>query len=166
MENIAVYAGSFDPISNGHINIIERSVKLFDKVIVGVLENINKSYWFSKEDRIKMIRESLSPEIRERVEIIAFEGLLVDFMYIHHATVLIRGLRAVSDYEYELQMHLTNQTLAHKEIETVFLPSVRENLYLSSSLIKEIARFNGDVSEFVPRCVVEYIKMWVAKSEK
>jgi len=166
MENIAVYAGSFDPISNGHVNIIERSVKLFDKVIVGVLENGSKSYWFSKQDRIEMIRASLAPDILEQVEIVAFDGLLVDFMHMHHATVLIRGLRAVSDYEYEMQMHLTNQTLAHKEIETVFLPSVRENLYLSSSLIKEIARFNGDVSEFVPSCVVEYIKKWVANSEK
>jgi len=166
LKRIAVYAGSFDPISNGHINIIERSVILFDKVIVGVLENVNKSNWFSKEERIEMIKHSLSKEILEKVEIVAFDGLLVDFLHIHRATVLIRGLRAVSDYEYELQMHLTNQTLSGREIETVFLPSIRENLYLSSSLIKEIAKFSGDISSFVPKYVETKIVKWVKEREK
>ncbi|MCX5774573.1 MAG: pantetheine-phosphate adenylyltransferase [Fusobacteria bacterium] len=166
MNKVAVYAGSFDPVSNGHINIIERSTKLFDKVIIGVLENFSKSYWFSKEERIDMILGSLSPEVLSKVVIIAFDGLLVDFLHIHKSAVLIRGLRAVSDYEYEMQMHLTNQTLAHNEIETVFLPSVRENLYLSSSLIKEIAKFSGDISSFVPKYVEDKITAWVAEREK
>lgn len=165
MKRVAVYAGSFDPVTNGHINIIERSVKLFDKVIIGILVNVNKQYWFNKEERVEMVRSSLSEAIRSQVEIIPFNGLLVEFMAQQKASILIRGLRAVSDYEYELQMHLTNQTLSHDKIETVFLPSNRENLYLSSSLIKEIAKFRGDISPFVPKNVVEYIEKWVDHHE-
>lgn len=149
MGKIALYPGSFDPITRGHIDIIKRSSNLFDKLIIGIFKNSTKSKaWFSDEEKVEMIQEILKKE-RINAEIKIFNGLLVDFMYKENVNILIRGLRALSDYEYELQFTLTNKTLAKSEFETVFLTASREYLYLSSSLVKEVALNKGDLSFFV-----------------
>ena len=149
MEKIALYPGSFDPITKGHIDIIKRSSNLFDKLIIGIFKNSTKSKaWFSDEEKVEMIQEILKKE-GIKAEIKVFNGLLVDFMYKENVNILIRGLRALSDYEYELQFTLTNKTLAKSEFETVFLTASREYLYLSSSLVKEVALNRGDLSFFV-----------------
>ena len=149
MGKIALYPGSFDPITKGHIDIIKRSSNLFDKLIIGIFKNSTKSKaWFSDEEKVEMIQEILKKEGIE-AEIKIFNGLLVDFMYKENVNILIRGLRALSDYEYELQCTLTNKTLAKSEFETVFLTASREYLYLSSSLVKEVALNKGDLSFFV-----------------
>ena len=149
MEKIALYPGSFDPITKGHIDIIKRSSNLFDKLIIGIFKNSTKSKaWFSDEEKVEMIEEILKKE-NINAEIKIFNGLLVDFMYKENVNILIRGLRALSDYEYELQFTLTNKTLAKSEFETVFLTASREYLYLSSSLVKEVALNRGDLSFFV-----------------
>lgn len=156
MNKVAVYPGSFDPITHGHIDIIKRSEYLFDKLIIAVLNNPNKKYWFSLEERVEMIKKSVPNT--DKIEIMGFEGLLVDFMKRNNASVVVRGLRAVSDYEYELQLALTNGMLAGGELETIFLPASRENLYLSSSVVKEVALYNGDLKDFVSEALVEDIK--------
>lgn len=149
MEKIALYPGSFDPITKGHIDIIKRSSNLFDKLIIGIFKNSTKSKaWFSDEEKVEMIQEILKKE-GIKAEIKIFNGLLVDFMYKENVNILIRGLRALSDYEYELQFTLTNKTLAKSEFETVFLTASREYLYLSSSLVKEVAQNKGNLSFFV-----------------
>ena len=149
MGKIALYPGSFDPITKGHIDIIKRSSNLFDKLIIGIFKNSTKSKaWFSDEEKVEMIQEILKKE-GIKAEIKIFNGLLVDFMYKENVNILIRGLRALSDYEYELQFTLTNKTLAKSEFETVFLTASREYLYLSSSLVKEVALNRGDLSFFV-----------------
>lgn len=149
MGKIALYPGSFDPITKGHIDIIKRSSNLFDKLIIGIFKNSTKSKaWFSDEEKVEMIQEILKKEGIE-AEIKIFNGLLVDFMYKENVNILIRGLRALSDYEYELQFTLTNKTLAKSEFETVFLTASREYLYLSSSLVKEVALNKGNLSFFV-----------------
>ena len=149
MGKIALYPWSFDPITKGHIDIIKRSSNLFDKLIIGIFKNSTKSKaWFSDEEKVQMIQEILKKEGIE-AEIKIFNGLLVDFMYKENVNILIRGLRALSDYEYELQFTLTNKTLAKSEFETVFLTASREYLYLSSSLVKEVALNKGDLSFFV-----------------
>ena len=149
MGKIALYPGSFDPITKGHIDIIKRSSNLFDKLIIGIFKNSTKSKaWFSDEEKVEMIQEILKKEGIE-AEIKIFNGLLVDFMYKENVNILIRGLRALSDYEYELQFTLTNKTLAKSEFETVFLTASREYLYLSSSLVKEVALNKGHLSFFV-----------------
>ena len=149
MGKIALYPGSFDPITRGHIDIIKRSSNLFDKLIIGIFKNSTKSKaWFSDEEKVQMIQEILKKEGIE-AEIKIFNGLLVDFMYKENVNILIRGLRALSDYEFELQFTLTNKTLAKSEFETVFLTASREYLYLSSSLVKEVALNKGDLSFFV-----------------
>ena len=149
MGKIALYPGSFDPITRGHIDIIKRSSNLFDKLIIGIFKNSTKSKaWFSDEEKVEMIQEILKKEGIE-AEIKIFNGLLVDFMYKENVNILIRGLRALSDYEYELQFTLTNKTLAKSEFETVFLTASREYLYLSSSLVKEVALNKGDLNFFV-----------------
>ena len=153
MEKIALYPGSFDPITKGHIDIIKRSSNLFDKLIIGIFKNSTKSKaWFSDEEKVEMIQEILKKE-GIKAEIKIFNGLLVDFMYKENVNILIRGLRALSDYEYELQFTLTNKTLAKSEFETIFLSASRKYLYLSSSLVKEIAQNYGDLRTFVPENV-------------
>ncbi|MBZ4683032.1 MAG: pantetheine-phosphate adenylyltransferase [Fusobacteriaceae bacterium] len=154
-KKIAIYAGSFDPITKGHLDIIKRSSKLFDKIIVGVLNNSHKKYWFSLEEREDMIKRSLENEKIENVEIDSFEGLLVDFMNRKKCNILIRGLRAVSDYEYELQLALTNAVLSKNNIETIFLPASRENLYLSASIVKDVALNKGELIEFLPKVIID-----------
>ena len=149
MKKVALYPGSFDPITKGHIDIIKRSSHLFDKLIIGIFKNSTKSKaWFSDEEKVEMIEEILKKE-DINAEIKIFNGLLVDFMCKEKVNILVRGLRALSDYEYELQFTLTNKTLAKSEFETVFLTASREYLYLSSSLVKEVAQNKGNLSFFV-----------------
>ena len=158
MGKIALYPGSFDPITKGHIDIIKRSSNLFDKLIIGIFKNSTKSKaWFSDEEKVEMIQEILKKEGIE-AEIKIFNGLLVDFMYKENVNILIRGLRALSDYEYELQFALTNSALAKNDFETVFLTASREYLYLSSSLVKEIALNEGELGIFVPKIVEEELR--------
>ena len=152
MYKTALYPGSFDPITKGHLDIIKRSVELFQEFKIGVLINSSKKNWFTIEERVNLIKDILKEENLD-VEVVSFEGLVVDFMNEQNADILIRGLRAVSDYEYELQFTLTNNILAKKRFETLFLSASREYLYLSSSLVKEIAQNNGELNKFVPENV-------------
>ena len=166
MKKVALYPGSFDPITKGHIDIIKRSSHLFDKLIIGIFKNSTKSKaWFSDEEKVEMIEEILKKE-DINAEIKIFNGLLVDFMYEENVNILIRGLRALSDYEYELQFTLTNKTLSKSEFETVFLTASREYLYLSSSLVKEVALNKGDLSFFVTENVEQRLIKKVEELQK
>jgi pantetheine-phosphate adenylyltransferase len=147
---IAIYPGSFDPITLGHLDIMERGCKLFEKVIVAVLRNPNKTPLFTVEERLDQIRRST--QHLSNVEVVSFEGLTVHYAKMRNATVLLRGLRVLSDFEMELQMAYINQTLMG-EIETVFLPASNEYSFLSSSVVKEIAKFGGPVDHLVPNHV-------------
>ena len=149
-ERVALYPGSFDPLTNGHLDILFRSRRLADRVIVAILENDSKRPLFSVEERLEMIREIVGSD--EGVSVRSFSGLLVDFAAQTGATLLVRGLRAISDYEYELQMALMNRRLA-PAIETVFLMAKEEYSYVSSRLVKEVARLGADVSGLVPEPV-------------
>ena len=146
----AIYPGSFDPVTYGHLDIIKRSSALVDELIVGVLYNNAKSPLFSIEERVKMLEEITKD--MPNVTIVPFEGLLVDFARETGANIIIRGLRAVTDFEYELQMSQTNHKL-EPNVETVFLTTSLDFSYLSSSIVKEVATFGGDVSQFVPDLV-------------
>ena len=153
MKKTALYPGSFDPVTKGHIDIIRRSAALFDRVIIGIFKNSSKNRaWFSDEEKCQMIQEILEKE-NIKAEIKVFNGLLVDFIKEEKVNILVRGLRALSDYEYELQFTLTNKTLPKSDFETIFLSASREYLYLSSSLVKEIAQNKGDLKMFVPENV-------------
>ena len=166
MKKVALYPGSFDPITKGHIDIIKRSSHLFDKLIIGIFKNSTKSKaWFSAEEKVEMIEEILKKE-DINAEIKIFNGLLVDFMYEENVNILIRGLRALSDYEYELQFTLTNKTLSKSEFETVFLTASREYLYLSSSLVKEVALNKGDLHFFVTENVEQRLIKKVEELQK
>ena len=144
----AIYPGSFDPVTNGHLDVIERARKLFDQVIVAVAYNDEKQPLFSLDERLDLLRESVPNG--ENVRIASFEGLLVDFAKKEGAGAVIRGLRAISDFEFEFQMALMNRKL-ESDVETIFLMPKEEYTYLSSRIVKEIARLGGDVSTFVPR---------------
>lgn len=148
----AIYPGSFDPVHNGHIDVIERAAKLCDRIIVAVAENHAKSELFSMEERVDLIREAASHIAG--LEVRSFTGLLVDFVRQERAEAVIRGLRAVSDFEYEFQMALMNRSL-DENLETIFLVPSQENTYLSSRIVKEVARFGGDIERFVPPVVAE-----------
>jgi pantetheine-phosphate adenylyltransferase len=149
-ERIAICPGTFDPITNGHVDIIQRSLRIFDRVIVAVLVNPQKRPLFESKRRIELIRASLQGV--ERVEVEAFQGLLVDYVKDRGGAAIIRGLRAVSDFEYELQMALMNRRLS-QEVETVFMMPSEEYSFLSSTMIKEIASFGGSVRGLVPEPV-------------
>ena len=151
----AIYPGSFDPVTKGHIDIIKRSATICDELIVGVLQNNKKTPLFSVEERVKMLVEVTKD--MKNVKIVPFEGLLIDFAEQMEAKVIVRGLRAVTDFEYELQMAQTNRKL-DSEIETLFLTTSLEYSYLSSTTVKEIASFGGDISQFVPEFVADKIK--------
>ncbi len=155
MEKIAIYPGSFDPVTNGHLDIIERGFSLFDKIIVTILCNPAKTYLFSVEERIEMLEASLKGI--ENVEFDAFYGLLVDYVAKRKAHAILRGMRAVSDFEYEFQMALMNRKL-DREIQTVFLMTGLKWIFTSSSIIKEAARFGGDISDMVPPLVNRKLK--------
>ena len=150
----AIYPGSFDPVTFGHIDIIARSAQIADELIVGVLNNKAKTPLFSVEERVKMLVE-VTKEM-PNVKIVPFEGLLIDFAKKLDAKVIVRGLRAVTDFEYELQMSQTNHKL-NPEIETLFMTTNLNYSYLSSSTVKEIAAFEGDITQFVPELVVEKV---------
>lgn len=151
---IAIYPGSFDPVTLGHLDIIERAAKIVDELIVAVLMNGSKSPLFSVDERVDMLKE-VTKHIKN-VKIMSFSGLLVDFARESNASIIIRGLRAITDFEYELQMAQTNHILNDK-IDTVFLTSNLEYSYLSSSTVKEVASFGGDISKFVPEYVIDRI---------
>ena len=151
---IGVYPGSFDPVTLGHLDIIERGAKIVDKLIVGVLLNGMKNPMFSVEQRIQLLKEATKH--LSNVEIRPFQGLLVDFLKQEGATEVIRGLRAVTDFEYELQMAQANRNL-YPEMETVFLTTNVQYSFISSTIVKDILRHNGDVSHFVPQSVLEMI---------
>jgi len=152
---IAIYPGTFDPITNGHIDVLKRAILLFDKVIVTIAQNAAKSPLFTIEERLEMIRECVKG--LENVEVDSFQGLVVDYARRKGACAIIRGLRAVSDFEFELQMALMNRKLAH-ELVTVFLMPNEKYVYLNSTIVKEVARFGGDVSAFVPPLVERKLK--------
>lgn len=152
---IAIYPGTFDPITYGHVDVVERAREIFDKVIVMVARNTSKVPLFNTKERVDMIKEVVKKY--KNVEVESFEGLLVSFARKKKATAIVRGLRAVSDFEYEFQMALTNRKLA-KEITTVFLMPHEKYTYLNSSLIREIAMMGGDVSEFIPASVRKALK--------
>ncbi len=158
---IAVYPGSFDPITNGHLDVIKRAAKMFDKVVVAVLDNSSKNPVFTQKKRMEMIKQ-VTDEM-ENVEVAYFEGLLVDYCTAIGANFVIKGLRAVSDFEYEFQMALTNKHLCG-EIDTVFLTAQTEYMYLSSSIVKEVARYGGDISDFVPPALLDTIKAKLKKN--
>ena len=152
---IAVYPGSFDPVTLGHLDIIERTAKMFDKVIVGVLRNRTKSPLFSAEERVELLKEVTAH--LENVEIQSFEGLLIEFVRQNGAAVVVRGLRAITDFEYELQMAQTNRVIA-PEIDTLFLTTNLKYSYLSSSIVKEIAGYQGDISSFLHPAVARRVR--------
>ncbi len=152
---IAVYPGSFDPITNGHLDIIERASKIFDKVVVGVLRNKNKQPKFSVEQRVDFI-ERVTKHL-DNVETDFFEGLLVDFAKEHSANVIIKGLRTVNDFEYEFQMALLNKTLA-SDCETMFMMTNSKYSYISSSMVNELAGYKGDLSDLVPAEIIGEIQ--------
>jgi pantetheine-phosphate adenylyltransferase len=159
MKRIAVYPGSFDPITKGHEDLIRRSLEFVDRLIVAVAVNVSKQPLFSLDERVKLIQTAVTDK---RVEVQSFEGLLAEFAKKVGASVIIRGLRAVSDFEYEFQMALMNRNLAPK-IETVFLVPAFDLTFVSSSLVREVARFGGDVSPLVDPTVQKALKRKFAK---
>ena len=159
----AIYPGSFDPATYGHLDIIRRAASLFDEVVVGVLNNSAKSPLFSVEERVNIL-EKATKDI-PNVVIRPFDGLSVNFARENHAQVIIRGLRAVTDFEYELQMAQTNRVLA-QDIDTVFMTTSLEYAYLSSTIMKEVASFGGDLSKFAPPEIIEAVKQKMPKDKQ
>lgn len=161
----AIYPGSFDPLTFGHLDIIRRSAEIVDELYVGVLINYTKNSLFSLEERVSMIRE-LTKDI-PNVKVGTFNGLLVDYMKQIDATIIIRGLRAATDFEYELQIAQTNKVM-HDEIETVFLTTALNFSYLSSTIVREIASYGGDISKFVPAEIIPaiYAKFNITKENE
>lgn len=155
---IAVYPGSFDPVTKGHLDILERASSMFDKVIIAVLKNNSKKSYLPTKDRVELIRKSIDDiEGLKNIEVDSFDGLTIDYARKVGAKFLIRGLRAVSDFEYEMQLSQTNQAIA-PEIGTVFLITKPKYNFISSGIVKELSSFNQDVSKFVPKSVVEYLQ--------
>lgn len=158
----AVYPGSFDPVTFGHLDVMKRSATLVDELIVAVLQNNKKNPLFSVEERVKILTKA-TKDI-PNVEVKAFEGLSVNFARENHAQVIVRGLRAVTDFEYELQMAQTNRVLA-PDVDTVFLTTSLEYAYLSSTIMKEVANFGGDLSKFAPREITDAVEEKLKKRE-
>ena len=152
-STLAVYPGTFDPITNGHVDILERSLAVFDKVVVALATNPRKAPLFSLDERVEFLRQATS-EHASRVEFEAFDGLLIDFCRRINASCIVRGLRALADFEYEFQFAHMNRRLA-PELDTMFLMTDERNFYVSSSLVKEVASFGGDVTGLVPPAVAE-----------
>ena len=152
---VAVYPGSFDPITNGHLDIIERACKIFDKLVVGVLNNKNKKPRFTSDERVMLIKKVTSHI--PNVETASFDGLLVDFAREHDASVIIKGLRTVNDFEYEFQMALLNKTLDN-DCETMFMMTNSKYSYISSSMVNALAGYKGDLAGLVPTDIIQYIK--------
>jgi pantetheine-phosphate adenylyltransferase len=159
----ALYPGSFDPLTHGHLDIVDRAARIFDRVMIAVLENPSKQPLFKTDERVSMIRAALGE--RPSVEVSTFDGLTIDYARKVGARVIVRGLRAVSDFESEFQMALMNRRL-EPDVTTVFIPTSLRHLFLSSSLIKELAEFGGDISDFVPANVVGPLKQRLSTREK
>ena len=160
MKKIAIYPGSFDPITNGHLDLIKRASKLFDEVIIAITQNSNKSSFLSIDERVSAAKKSIRP--LKNTKVLSFNSLLVDFAKEHNAQIIIRGLRAVSDFEYEFQLSGMNKRL-NSEIETLFMTPSEEFANISSSLVREILMLGGDISPFVPS---EVKKILLKISEK
>ena len=150
----AIYPGSFDPLTLGHLDMIKRSAKIVDELVVGVLNNSAKNSLFSLDERVSMIKEMT--ESMPNVTVTSFDGLLVDYMKEINATIIVRGLRAVTDFEYELQIAQTNH-VENPEVETIFLTTSLQYSYLSSTIVKEFASYGGDISKFVPARFIDRI---------
>lgn len=155
MEKIAIYPGTFDPITNGHIDVIERGLKIFDRIIVVIAKNPKKQTLFSEEERLELIKESLKH--LPNIDVMVTEKLTVEFARNVSASAIIRGIRAVSDFEYEFQIALMNRKLC-PEITTIFLMPNEKYTYLNSSIIRELAQYNADISDFVPPIVEKKLK--------
>lgn len=154
MNKTVICPGSFDPVTLGHIDVISRAAKMFDHVIVAVLVNSNKKPSFSIDERIELLREATVGI--ENIEIVSFDGLLAEYCRERRVDAIVKGLRAVSDFEYEFQMAITNKKL-NPQLETIFLMADSDSMYLSSSMVKEVASMGGDISNFVPECVHDKI---------
>ena len=160
MRNTAIYPGTFDPITFGHIDVIKKSLKIFDKVVVAAAENINKDYLFTIDERVEIIKDSLFKDLklsRNRILVIPFNTLTINLCNKYKANVIIRGLRAVSDFEYEFQLAGMNKKLNEK-IETIFMMSDVENQIISSKFVKEIARLDGQIDRFLTKSIVKKLK--------
>ena len=155
MKNIVIYAGTFDPITNGHLDIIQRTASLFDKIIVAIAKNPSKQPMFSLEERTALVEQSCHALVN--VQAVSFSGLLADFAKQYEATALVRGIRGSDDLEYEIQLAQLNDKLAHG-LETIFLPPSVEWRYLSSTMVREIHKHQGNIEPFVPACVIELLK--------
>jgi pantetheine-phosphate adenylyltransferase len=155
MQKIAIYPGSFDPVTNGHVDIAQRGLRLFDKIIVAILSNPVKDFLFTVEERIEMLESSF--EEYPNIEVGTFDGLLVDYAAKKDSIAILRGMRAVSDFEYEFQLALMNRKL-NREVQTVFLMTSLRWIFTSSSIIKEAAQFGGDIESMVPPIVNEKLK--------
>jgi pantetheine-phosphate adenylyltransferase len=152
----AVYPGTFDPLTRGHEDLVRRASRLFDHLVVGVADSRAKRTYFSLDERVAMAREVLAPD--QRVEVVGFDGLLIDFVRRQGARVVLRGLRAVSDFEYEFQLAGMNRSL-HPDLETIFLTPSEQHMFISATLVREIAQLGGDVSKFVdPRVAARLAK--------
>ena len=160
MKSTAIYPGTFDPITYGHIDVIKKSLKIFDKIVVAAAENINKDYLFSIEERVQIIEDSLFKDLklkRNKIKVVSFNTLTIKLCNQYNASVIIRGLRAVSDFEYEFQLAGMNKKLNDK-IETIFLMSDVENQIISSKFVKEIAKLDGKIDKFLTKSIVKKLK--------
>ena len=162
-ERVAVYPGTFDPITNGHLSIVNRALKIFDKLIIAILNNPHKAPLFTLQERIDMIREVLKGKPEVRVD--AFDGLLVDYVVQMKTNVILRGLRALSDFEYEFQMALMNRKL-NRDVQSVFLMTDYKWFYTSSTIVKEAASLGGDINGLVPALVEQKLKEKYGQSKK
>lgn len=153
---IGIYPGSFDPITLGHLDIIVRASGIVDQLVIGVLKNSIKHPLFTAEERVELIERVIKENNLQTVKVEAFDGLLIDYVKEKNASIIVRGLRAITDFEYELQIAQTNHKL-DKTIDTVFFTTSVEYSYLSSSVVKEIASYNGNIRQFVPECIVQAV---------
>ena len=160
MSKVAIYPGTFDPITYGHIDVIKKSLKIFDRIVVATTDNINKNYYFSIEERLSIIKDSLFKDLKlnkSKIKVIPFDTLTINLCKKYKASVIIRGLRAVSDFEYEFQLAGMNKKL-NTNIETMFLMSDIENQIISSKFVKEITKLNGNINKFVTKSTVKMLK--------
>ncbi|MEI8010866.1 MAG: pantetheine-phosphate adenylyltransferase [Candidatus Omnitrophota bacterium] len=159
MGKVVIYPGSFDPVTYGHLDVLKRATHIFGQVIIAVANNTSKKYLFTLQERVELLEEATDGMPGVKVE--SFDGLVIDYARQKKTNVLIRGLRMTSDFEYEFQIALTNRRLA-EDIETIFLMPSERHSFLSSSLLKEVSKFNADISSFVPRCVEDRLKVKLA----